>query len=494
MNKENLEKITNIFTEKGYEIISIEKKSVPIEYKCKCGKIKKQLFKDFIRRNCRWCRDLKLQQKPDSEIIDDSGEIWKPTEGGWISNLGNAKNIHGKILTLCPTKFRFRINKKHQYASRLIAVAFKINNYEKINDNSYVVTHIDNNSSNNNVNNLKIITRLEISKKRNTTTHQSETFKTKSWWVKNRFDNIDHINIPEYPNHIIYKNGEMWNGTRFLTFSKSSNYFNISTSCNNDKVHRIICYAFNPIDDYKELNDYKKLEVNHIDGNTFNNHANNLEWVTPSENMKHAYETNINSKKCVKIIQKTKDGLFINEFPSIAQASRETSIPEHIIRTVSKGKVCNKSKYLWEFKNKEQSDKNTKKYSIVPVNIKKSPDKKIRLPPPNEDIWSEIIHNSAEEYSTGGVSRKPMYITYISGPNKGKKFEPLFLEEDNTCVIHNLISILECKHMVLSIIELGFEAHLYNFNEFGDLMYRKIYRKNSIVISPHPSAELIFIE
>jgi hypothetical protein len=87
-----------------------------------------------------------------------------------------------------------------------------------------------------------------------------------------------------------------------------------------------------------------------------------------------------------------------------------------------------------------------------------------------------------------------MYITYISGPNKGKKFEPLFLEEDNTCVIHNLMCILECKHMVLSILELGFEAHLYNFNEFGDLMYRKIYRTDSIVVYPHPLAELIFIE
>jgi hypothetical protein len=52
------------------------------------------------------------------------------------------------------------------------------------------------------------------------------------------------------------------------------------------KIHRLVAIAFKGMP-------AGALHINHIDGNKSNNHVSNLEWCTPSENIRHAHRTGL---------------------------------------------------------------------------------------------------------------------------------------------------------------------------------------------------------
>jgi hypothetical protein len=122
-------------------------KNESITYTCACGKDRTKIIKDYIRRNCRTCKDLKIrddefkESETDQEKVDhETGEIWRRIKGGWVSSFGKCKNTDDKLLKMCMSKYRYNIGGKQEYASRLVAKTFRIDGYEKLQGNqSYIV-------------------------------------------------------------------------------------------------------------------------------------------------------------------------------------------------------------------------------------------------------------------------------------------------------------------------------------------------------------------
>ena len=56
-------------------------------------------------------------------------------------------------------------------------------------------------------------------------------------------------------------------------------------------VRRLVLENFHPIDNMENF------QVNHKDGDKMNNNLSNLEWVTPHQNIKHAFQIGLKTQK-----------------------------------------------------------------------------------------------------------------------------------------------------------------------------------------------------
>jgi penicillin-binding protein-related factor A (putative recombinase) len=163
---------------------------------------------------------------------------------------------------------------------------------------------------------------------------------------------------------------------RMVTIGKESQgYCRVSLSKDGNrkmaKLHRLIAQAFLP-------NPCGKPHINHKNGIKNDNRIENLEWVTPLENAKHAVRTGLYKapppkygKDHVKsrcIVATDKNGNE-REFEGIRDAERETGISASNICSNLQGKTKTAGKLMWRYVNEEKEVRRKLKRSRLEIRL-----------------------------------------------------------------------------------------------------------------------------
>lgn len=87
-------------------------------------------------------------------------------------------------------------------------------------------------------------------------------------------------------------------------------------------VHRLVAETFIP-------NPKKLPQVNHLDGNTLNNHVSNLEWCDAYDNLMHAIRTGlrpVNVPRSIPCAVTDESGTILHPYPSMKSMVKEEKL------------------------------------------------------------------------------------------------------------------------------------------------------------------------
>lgn len=138
----------------------------------------------------------------------------------------------------------------------------------------------------------------------------------KEKWIQSAIENYEVSNLGRLRRLHKFKGEVYYRYDAFPEYIKSNGYVVINVKGARYRLHILVAKAFVP-------NTENKPQVNHKDGDKRNNKAENLEWVTPSENNLHAhYCLKILAGKPKKSVEIRKDGLLVFTARSVREAAR----------------------------------------------------------------------------------------------------------------------------------------------------------------------------
>ena len=170
------------------------------------------------------------------------------------------------------------------------------------------------------------------------------------------------VPIEEFCDYEISSYGRVRHNLKMIKPSITRGYHSVGLTSAKHKrstihIHKLVALAFIP-------NPEMKKWINHKDGNKTNNHVDNLEWCTPSENQKHSWKNGMttftsNMRMAVtatilKEVEKQKkkvscfrNGVLIETYESASEAARQIQGSQAHISDCCNGKRYTHKGFSW---------------------------------------------------------------------------------------------------------------------------------------------------
>lgn len=218
------------------------------------------------------------------------------------------------------------------------------------------------------------------------------------------------------------------NTNKILKPTLVGGYLSIGLRINNKTItsfiHRLVAIRFLVCPD-------ETFIVNHKDGIKTNNNVENLEWISQSENGKHAYRLNLHKPIRYGVSQYTLDDIFIREYDSSIDVEKETGISSKYISSVCRRFRGRKTAggYIW-------------KYTDYIPTTQPVPDGKVMDGYPNYIITKDgrVYNSQRKKYLVPAKNEAGYMFISLSDGKKQENF--ICSKKRDNFSIHRLVALL----------------------------------------------------